>query len=420
MSKHFLQYWKPEQVDYNHSIDPILNHTGSEQLYRVQVGDFIWIVTVRQGQLSLVGKMKVGKITNYKEAKKHFGSNVYKATYHAIAQAKTEESLHEVSLMNIADELRFVSSTKRVRLNISNGRVDGKQLQTIRELTPASATLLEALWHGENKKENYLLKHYIQYHNTEAMGYPCDAEDGNYFSIMTNKSVANLVGNKVWLISGEGKPRKYYLCEAFIVDEVGEGDKRSAFKYYASGEGIPFRPPIPLSNLSWFKGFLADYQNFSLGLRDVREERYILELEQLASGIEQEEAFEQKLKVGAGFGNPEINRKVEQAAISFVTDWYNSKGWKVKSVEADRRGYDLLCTKTKRKEHVEVKGVQGQELSFIITSGEIRQARNNTHFFICIVTSALTKNPQMFRYTGAEFVEKFGLAPLAYRASLLL
>src|SRR4051812_6648218 len=51
--------------------------------------------------------------------------------------------------------------------------------------------------------------------------------------------------------------------------------------------------------------------------------------------------------------------KVERAAVRFVSAWYRREGWKVKSVEAMKCGYDLLCRRTGSAEHVEVKGVAG-------------------------------------------------------------
>ncbi len=127
---------------------------------------------------------------------------------------------------------------------------------------------------------------------------------------------------------------------------------------------------------------------------------------------------EKQISVGAGFGNAEINDKVMRAGVAFITEWYETRGWDVKSVEAERCGYDLLCMKGSAKEHVEVKGIKGTVLSFIITSGEVRQARTNRHFILCAVTSALSDTPHMFRYTGQEFIQKFKLEALAYRASL--
>lgn len=122
-------------------------------------------------------------------------------------------------------------------------------------------------------------------------------------------------------------------------------------------------------------------------------------------------------EIGAGFGNSEINRQVEQAAILHITNDYQKKGWTVKSVESEKCGYDLLCTKNSFQEHVEVKGIQGNLISFIITSGEVRQSQVDEFFFLCAVTLALS-NPTLHRFSASEFREKFALEPISYRASL--
>jgi hypothetical protein len=129
------------------------------------------------------------------------------------------------------------------------------------------------------------------------------------------------------------------------------------------------------------------------------------------------EKVEQLINSGAGFGNPETNKKVERAAVSYVTKWYEAQGWKVVSVESEKRGYDLRCSRDSVEEHVEVKGVQGGLPLCIVTANEIRQARNNSQFVICIVTSALSASPKMYRIRGEEFINSYNLSPLAYRAS---
>lgn len=130
------------------------------------------------------------------------------------------------------------------------------------------------------------VKHYVVYHNTEVMGYrPRDFDDldeGTSFSIATNKSVTNLPGNIIWLISGEERPRKYYLCSVFVVDEVGSLEADD-FKNYAAGQqGISFHPPIRLDELDWFGHFLNSQYRFGFGLREILEQKFIDELEKIA------------------------------------------------------------------------------------------------------------------------------------------
>lgn len=126
----------------------------------------------------------------------------------------------------------------------------------------------------------------------------------------------------------------------------------------------------------------------------------------------------ERTPTGAGFGNPETNRKVERAAVSLVTDWYKSEGWTVESVEAAKCGYDLLCRKNSEENHVEVKGVQGELVAFIITAAEVRQAQKDSDFVLCVVTSALTDDPKLNLYDGESFASDFELSPLSYRAVL--
>lgn len=126
---------------------------------------------------------------------------------------------------------------------------------------------------------------------------------------------------------------------------------------------------------------------------------------------------EKKQIFGGGFGNSETNRKVEQAAISCVIDNYKKRGWSVESVESKNLGFDLLSTKADIHEHVEVKGIQGNLVSFIITAGEVKQSQADEKFVLYVVTSALS-NPKTHRFTAKEFNEQFALQTIAYRAFL--
>jgi len=127
-------------------------------------------------------------------------------------------------------------------------------------------------------------------------------------------------------------------------------------------------------------------------------------------------ASKQLVTSGAGFGNPEENKKVEEAAIAVVKEKYDLAGWKVRSVERDKCGFDLECHKGETTENVEVKGVSGTERSFFITAGEVEQAKINSKFVLIVVTSALSSSPVMTRYSGTEFFRRFELKVVQYRA----
>jgi hypothetical protein len=66
------------------------------------------------------------------------------------------------------------------------------------------------------------MKDYIVYHNPDVMKRPVMSVDP--WAIVTNKPVRDeIIGSRVWLITGEGKPRTYFLRSWFFVDEVASG-----------------------------------------------------------------------------------------------------------------------------------------------------------------------------------------------------
>jgi hypothetical protein len=148
MSRHFLHYWKSESLELNLRAWPVLDHDASDQLYRVDSGDTIWVVTVQSGELILAGRLQVGaRVDSLEEAQRRLGRNdLYPTTYHVIAKRGTKERLRKVNLMEVAEKLRFESV--KDRLDLLNGSVDGRQLQVLRVLTPSSVEILNNKWSG--------------------------------------------------------------------------------------------------------------------------------------------------------------------------------------------------------------------------------------------------------------------------------
>lgn len=66
-----------------------------------------------------------------------------------------------------------------------------------------------------------------------------------------------------------------------------------------------------------------------------------------------------------------------------------------------------------------VKGTQGDDICFIITAAEVRNAMIDRKHLTCIVTAALTSAPRMFTYTREDFSKRLRLEPIAFRAQLL-
>jgi hypothetical protein len=119
---------------------------------------------------------------------------------------------------------------------------------------------------------------------------------------------------------------------------------------------------------------------------------------------------------GAGFGTPEGNCLVEKAACRAVKRYFSDRGYKVRSREKENIGYDFDVTSAKETLHIEVKGVSGNELSFPITSNEVKRAQTDKLFHLAVVTTARTA-PRVKLFTAKEFLRRFNLKPLAYYAT---
>jgi hypothetical protein len=119
--------------------------------------------------------------------------------------------------------------------------------------------------------------------NAEGEGVSIGAAEGDdaeeHIGIGTSKPVERLLGNTVWLIAAEGKPRRYYLTHRFVVDEIGSHEEGACF---ANGiQGALFRPRIALNDRPWFKKSLKSQSNFSLGVQPIKQE-FVVPLEKLA------------------------------------------------------------------------------------------------------------------------------------------
>jgi hypothetical protein len=79
-------------------------------------------------------------------------------------------------------------------------------------------------------------------------------------------------------------------------------------------------------------------------------------------------------------------------------------------------GYDLCCERADEQVHLEVKGTQADDVCFIITAAEIRNAMIDRRHLTCVVTAALTPVPKMFTYSRDDLSKKIQLDLIAFRA----
>ena len=109
---------------------------------------------------------------------------------------------------------------------------------------------------------------YIVYHKAEVMGYPA-LNVGN-LAIYTKKPAAGAIGSRVWLIAGEGSPRKYFLRATFLIRGIEPSDKL-AFKSRVTGtDGQLFDPMPPLNKEPWFPAFVEEQGRFAFGFNQIK------------------------------------------------------------------------------------------------------------------------------------------------------
>jgi hypothetical protein len=107
--------------------------------------------------------------------------------------------------------------------------------------------------------------------------------EGDPLGLLTDKPVNHLLGNVVWFVVGDGdSPKRYSLGSAFVVNDVGETDE-GGFGRYSRGTGHAFQPMPALNDLAWFPEFFKATAHFSLGVQEIRDQRFVEALLGLAS-----------------------------------------------------------------------------------------------------------------------------------------
>jgi hypothetical protein len=137
---------------------------------------------------------------------------------------------------------------------------------------------------GENAHGGKNMKDYVVYHNPDSMGVPVTGV--NSLAIVTDKKVADVIGDRVWLLTGEGSPRAFSLRSYFIVDHVESG-AGARFETRLSGTvGKVFDPMVAVGSEDWFADFKRSQGNFAFGFQAITERRFINGLEAAAGCAE--------------------------------------------------------------------------------------------------------------------------------------
>ena len=132
------------------------------------------------------------------------------------------------------------------------------------------------------------MTHFIAYHNPDpppdGMGYAATEIDTSCgFQVLTRKPLGQIVGSRVWLVTGEGRPRRYSLVYTFVADEISPSEHPD-FRFEVSGRsGRRFRRPVPLDSALWLRPLLRVTGNFGLGLQPISDAEVVAGLESVAT-----------------------------------------------------------------------------------------------------------------------------------------
>lgn len=141
-------------------------------------------------------------------------------------------------------------------------KVDNREMAQ-NEIIEPSATSHENDHPGDSTSTATFIQDFIVYHNPDAMG-PLEPGDG--FGVVTNRPIGSaMIGDRVWLITGEGTPRKYSLASWFYIGKFESGESDGC-KYAITGNtGQNFDPFVEIEQVEWFTQLKQDQGNFAFG-----------------------------------------------------------------------------------------------------------------------------------------------------------
>lgn len=166
---------------------------------------------------------------------------------------------------------------------------------------------------------------FIVYHNPDAMG-PLEPSDD--FGVVTNRGVGSAkIGDRVWLITGEGNPRKYFLAKWFYIDEFASGED-DGFKHAITGvEGQNFDPFVEIEQGEWFTQLKQDQGNFAFGFSRINTPGAVEALEAIA-GIAENSPTPDR---------PESGDPMSLSQVRAVADWHDTLRAEVRQEREKRK-----------------------------------------------------------------------------------
>jgi hypothetical protein len=120
--------------------------------------------------------------------------------------------------------------------------------------------------------------------------------------------------------------------------------------------------------------------------------------------------------VSRTFSDPARRKKVELAAIDFVTTHFVRQGYSVSDRQSDNCGYDLFVEKGNAFLKIEVKGTSLDEQRFFLSRNE-RSKSVDPQWRLAIVSNALV-NPELSVFNTTEMETVFNFEPLCWECKV--
>ena len=160
--RYFTHYWSSKRIKKKKFMQerkgkPLVRTAGKRFHSRnVKRGDFIYVVTAKEGIMYLIARMQVGDIVTKAEAESRFPEDVvWDAEEQVIAfeGTSTAQTFDRSVPTKLVRQLRFVlaSGDRTPLVMYKNGLLDKQTLRNVRELSEESAKLLETIIHDTEK-----------------------------------------------------------------------------------------------------------------------------------------------------------------------------------------------------------------------------------------------------------------------------
>jgi hypothetical protein len=118
----------------------------------------------------------------------------------------------------------------------------------------------------------------LAYHNPDRMGYAAS----NEAAVLTNKRLGrSILGCRIWLVEGVGRPRRYFLRGWFIASEI-DPDGEEGFRSRISGTVARFLTPnVDITDEPWFPALRCSQGSFAFGLQTMTDPCFVAAFERL-------------------------------------------------------------------------------------------------------------------------------------------